>query len=332
MRLATASLLGLLGLLTPALSPGAPPPEKSALGSELAPELVGEGTISTPDDEFGGGPSPDGSILYFNKTAPPHYLYVLCESRRLDGRWGRPSVLPFSGRFRDTDGVLSPDGSSMLFASDRTIAGKDEHRFTIWRARKQGEGWADPQLVTGPVNAAGSQVFASETSAGHLYFTTSRKSGSYDVFRSQLVGGAYQAAEDLGPTLNGQGIATFEALIAPDESYLLLGSFGRTNGYGSADLFVSFSENGGWSRPRNLGPAINTPAREYSPRVSADAAWLYYTSERGMPTEKREVPLGYAEFVTKARGTMNGLGNLYWVPLDAVLHHARLSNEMGVIP
>src|SRR5262249_20364236 len=152
--------LGLLALFAPALSTGArgtQPPEKAASRPELIPELVGEGTISTPDDEFGGGPSPDGSIFYFNKTAPPHYLYILCESRLVGGRWSRPSVLPFSGRYRDTDGVLSPDGSSILFASDRPIAGKDEHRFTIWRARKQGEGWDDPRLVNGPVNEAGSQ-------------------------------------------------------------------------------------------------------------------------------------------------------------------------------
>src|SRR5262249_15118612 len=194
------------------------------------------------------------------------------------------------------------------------------------------EGWVQPRLVTGPVNEAGSQVFASETSDGHLYFTTSRKSGTYDVFRSRLVAGAYQAAEDLGPTLNGPEIATFEALIAPDESYLLLGSFGRANGYGSADLFISLPEGGGWSRPKNLGPVINTPAREYSPRVSADARWLYYTSERGMPTAKREDPLSYTGFVAEARGTMNGLGNIYRVPLEAVLRHARLANDMGVIP
>lgn len=102
----------------------------------IVPELVAEGRVSTPDDEFGGGPSPDGIIFYFNKTAPPHYLYVLCQSRLVNGRWSPPEVLPFSGRYRDTDGVISPDGSGLLFASDRPIAEKDEHRFAIWRKRR----------------------------------------------------------------------------------------------------------------------------------------------------------------------------------------------------
>jgi WD40-like Beta Propeller Repeat len=298
----------------------------------LNPELVGEGTVSTPDDEFGAGPSPDGSILYFNKTAPPHYLYVLCASRLINGKWGRPRVLPFSGRYRDTDGVLSLDGNSMLFASDRPIGGKDEHRFTIWRAKKNSDSWGDAEVLAGPVNEAGSQVFASETKSGTLYFTSSRKSGAYDVFRCQLVDGKYHEAEDLGPTVNGRGISTFEALIAADESYLLIGGFGRANGYGNADLFVSFPDAGGWSKPKNLGPLINTPAREYSPRVSADGKWLYFTSEKGLSTDKRDAPLTHAEFVEKSRGVMNGLGNIYRVPLELVLKTAREANEMGVVP
>ncbi len=296
----------------------------------IVPELVAEGRVSTPDDEFGGGPSPDGIIFYFNKTAPPHYLYVLCQSRLVNGRWSPPEVLPFSGRYRDTDGVISPDGSGLLFASDRPIAEKDEHRFAIWRAQKKGDGWDEPKLLPGPINESGSQVFASEARNGNLYFTSSRKTGSYDAFRSRLKDGVYQAAEDLGPSLNGPGIATFEAWIAPDESYMLLGSFGRANGYGSADIFISFAEAGTWTKPKNLGPQINTAAREYSPRVSGDGKWLYFTSEKGFPTEKREKPLTHAEFVERSRGVMNGLGNIYRVRLEPVLKNARTANEMGV--
>ena len=229
---------------------GAPPHAHRAAPAALVPELVGAGTVSTPDDEFGGGPSPDGTAFYFNKTAPPHYLYVLCESRLTNGRWGAPQVLPFSGRYRDTDGVITPDGSALLFASDRPIAGKDEHRFTIWKAQKKADGWAEPKLVNGPVNASGSQVFASEAANGNLYFTSSRKSGSYDIFRSKIVDGQYAAAEDLGPNLNGPGIATFEAWVAPDESYMLLGGFGRANGYGNADLFISSPKTAPGRSPR----------------------------------------------------------------------------------
>ena len=74
-----------------------------------APEMIGEGIISTDEDELGGGVSPDGQTLIFEKSAAPHYLYIMCESHLVNGAWSKPEILPFSGQYRDTDPVLSPD-------------------------------------------------------------------------------------------------------------------------------------------------------------------------------------------------------------------------------
>jgi Tol biopolymer transport system component len=287
------------------------------------PEMIGEGVISTADDELGGGVSPDGQTLYFEKSAAPHYLYIMCESHLVNGKWSQPEILPFSGQYRDTDPVLAPDGESLLFASDRPVDGKDLHRWSIWRARKTKTGWEEPKLVPGAVNSEGSQVFASMASNGNIYFASSRKTGDYDVFRARLVDGQYKEAEDLGPVFNGPGIDTFEATVAPDESYLLLGSFGRENGYGSSDLYVSFQREGIWAKPINLGPKINSRARDYSPRISGDGKWLYYTSERGFLEDQKEQVLTYEQFEGSMRGVANGLGNLYRVPLEPVLEAAR---------
>jgi WD40-like Beta Propeller Repeat len=308
-----------------------------------APEMIGEGIISTDDDELGGGVTPDGKTLIFEKSAAPHYLYIMCESHLVNGAWSKPEILPFSGQYRDTDPVIAPDGKSILFASDRPVNAKDLHRWSIWRARRIEEKntarsggatealerWSEPELVPGAVNSEGSQVFASIAANGNIYFASSRKTGDYDVFRAKLVNGQYKEAEDLGPVLNGPGIDTFEAEIAPDESYLLLGSFGREGGYGSSDIFVSYREQDGWGKPINLGPQINGRARDYSPRISGDGKWLYFTSERGFLDEKREKPFTYQEVNAGLSGVMNGLGNLYRVPLDPVLRAAR-KQQVGV--
>jgi len=300
-------------------------PSKAVEETPIVPEMIGEGVISTADDEFGGTPSPDGKTLYFDKTVPAHCLYVLCESHFVEGKWNKPEVLPFSGEYRDSDPVLSPDGATMFFASDRpaTPNGMDEHRFQIWQVKKTRDGWSKPALVNGAINTEGSQVFASVTNDGTMYFTSSRKTGSYDIFRARLTNGEYKEAEDLGPLINGSGIASLEAWIAPDESYLLIGSFGREGGYGNSDLFVSFNEKGTWGTPVNLGPVVNTAAREYSPRVSSDGEWLYYASEMGMPYEKREQPIIYQQFRDGMKSVRNGLGNIYRVPLKPILDTAR---------
>lgn len=305
-----------------------------------APEMIGEGIISTDEDELGGGVTPDGQTLIFEKSAAPHYLYIMCESHLVNGVWSKPEILPFSGQYRDTDPVIAPDGQSILFASDRPVNGKDLHRWSIWRARRRmadsGEkntakdgpatgaatGWEQPKLVPGAVNSEGSQVFASIAANGNIYFASSRKTGNYDVFRAKLVDGEYKEADQLS-SLNGPGIDTFEAAIAPDESYLLLGSFGREGGYGSSDIFVSYREGEGWGKPINLGPQINGRARDYSPRISGDGKWMYFTSEKGFLDDKHEQPFTYQSVRSKLQGITNELGNLYRVPLEPVLRAAR---------
>jgi WD40-like Beta Propeller Repeat len=303
--------------------PSAAPRPADAEEGIPAAELIGEGVISTDDDELGGGVTSDGNTLIFEKSAAPHYLYMMCESQLVNGKWGKPEILPFSGQYRDTDPVLAPDGQSILFASDRPVNGKDLHRWSIWSARKSASGWEEAKLVPGPVNKQGSQVFASLAANGNIYFASDRKTGTYDVFRSEFVDGEYQEAEDLGPIINGPGISTFEATIAPDEDYLLLGSFGRQPGYGSSDIYVSFSEGGKWGQPLNLGTQVNTKARDYSPRISGDGKWLYFTSERGFLDQKSEQPYTVQSLSEGLASVTNGLGNLYRIPLEPVLKAAR---------
>jgi hypothetical protein len=88
--------------------------ESSAQNGAQQPELIGEGTVSTPDDELAGNITADGTTLYFEGSAPPHYLYILYESHVVKGKWQKPTVLPFSGQYKDTDPVLSPDDQTLL--------------------------------------------------------------------------------------------------------------------------------------------------------------------------------------------------------------------------
>jgi WD40-like Beta Propeller Repeat len=315
--LLTATLVALTSTSFPAA------PQTGGEGSAPKPEMIGEGVLSTSDDEFGGSLSPDGTTIYYDITVPAHYLYVMCESRLVKGKWQTPEVLPFSGLYRDSDPVLTPDGKTLLFASDRPWQGHDERSFYIWSVKRTEDGWGEPKPMEGPVNSAGSQVFASLANNGNLYFTSDRNQGRFDIYRSRLVNGKYQEAEDLGAEVNGEGIWSLEALVAPDESYLLIGSFGRQPSFGNSDLFISYNQNGAWSKPKNLGPIINTPAREYSPRISPDGKWLIFTSEQGMQSEKREQAFTSEEFSRRASGVLNGLGNLYRIPMDYVLQSTR---------
>lgn len=287
-------------------------------------EMIGAGVVSTPFDEFGGAISPDGNSLYFDRSVPAHYAYTLWVSHKSGDGWGTPELLPFSGRYRDSDPVLSPDGNVLLFASDRPVGGVDLHAFHIWAVRLTPGGWSEPYPMPGPVNAEGSQVFASMTASGDLYFSSNRGGhGNYQVYRSRLVAGVYQPAEKLGPAINPEGSYTADVFAAPDASYLLLGIYGARDGYGSYDLYVSYRRGDDWSVPINLGPAVNTAAREYSPRVTPDGKYLIFTSERGFGTQRPDKPLTYDAFETGTHGILNGLGNIYRIDMRYVLSSTR---------
>src|SRR2546423_1363780 len=78
-------------------------------GPVTEPRLFGEGVISTRDDEFGATFTPDGKTCIFSVSIPRHYLYVILVSQFTRGKWSTPEVAPFSGAYRDSDPVLSPD-------------------------------------------------------------------------------------------------------------------------------------------------------------------------------------------------------------------------------
>src|SRR5262249_14372643 len=127
MRIATRYKIGgiFLSLFVTCFADGQAPAIQFPPSEAPKAEMMGEGALSTPDDEFGGALSSDGKTIYYDVTVPPHYLYIMCESHLVDGKWQRPEVLPFSGQYRDSDPVLTPDGKTLLFASDRPRNGVD---------------------------------------------------------------------------------------------------------------------------------------------------------------------------------------------------------------
>ena len=281
------------------------------------PRMFAEGVISTPFDEFGLTFSNDGRTAFFNRSVPRSNLYFICTSAYRNGRWSEPEVASFSGRYWDFDAVVSPDGSRMVFASDRPVPGhpKADQDFDIWMVEKTGTGWSEPRHLDDAVNSGEDETFASLAANGTLYFVSGREGGRAHlaIYRSKLVNGRYQAAEKLKGEVNSPDNWSLEVLVSPDESYLLLVPYGRKDGYGSFDIYVSEQKNGEWTAPRNLGPKVNGEQRDYSPRLSPDGKYLFWTSERGFGK-----PKNYREFVEQSHRTLNGWGNIYQIELSAI--------------
>jgi Tol biopolymer transport system component len=281
--------------------------------------MFAEGTVSTNGNEFGGVFTPDGKEFYFTKSVPQSYLYMICVSRLKDEKWSEPEAAPFSGRYRDFDAVISPDGSKLFFVSDRPVPGEYKTDYDIWYVERKQYGWSEPTNLSAPINTDAWEWFASVTRDGTLYFAADRSGGfrNTHIYRSRFVNGRYAEPEKLSEAINSESIET-EPYISPDESFLLFSSYGRLDGSGDWDIYISYNQNGKWTKARNLGPKVNTSARDYSPRLTPDGKYLFFTSERSFATKPLQRALSYQELVRNLRGVLNGNGNIYQISLSAL--------------
>jgi hypothetical protein len=284
-----------------------------------APTLVGPGVISTGDDESHPTPSPDGAVLYFLKNTPSFDFWTIVHSERQDGNWTRPRTTPFSGQFADADLVFTPDGRRAYFVSTRPVNGQARTDTEIWSLERDADHrWREPRHVD-ELSSPGDEWFPTLTAQGTLYFGSSRPGGlgGSDIWRSRLVDGRYQPPENLGAPVNSKG-EEIEAFVSLDESLLVIAAGNRGDGLGAYDLYVARRQSDRWTAPRNLGAPVNSPAWEFSPRVSPDGKLLLFTSSRGFGLEPQSRALAFDELERRIRAPGNGLRDIYVIRTDAL--------------
>ncbi len=101
--------------------------------------------------------------------------------------------------------------------------------------------------------------------------------GDYDIASARL-----QTGERLGEIAQNPAsrLLSWESQPAftPDGRTLYFVS-SRLDGIGGTDIYkMNLNDEGVWSTPTNLGPAVNTPCDELTPFVSSDGNWLYFSS------------------------------------------------------
>ena len=281
--------------------------------------VFGGGIISTGSFDSHPAFTPDGKTLYFLRSTPNFNLWTIVFSHFERGRWNTPQVASFSGQYSDADPFISADGSRLYFISNRPVPGKAKPDLDIWMVEKAGTSWSEPKNVGASVNSAGNEWYPTIAANGTIYFGSDREGGKgrTDIYRCRLVDGKYTEAENLGDSINTP-FNEFEALIAPDESFLILMAGGRPDAKGGFDLYISYNRDSAWTKPTNLGDQINSSGNEYSPAISPDGKYFFWTSTRSFAEQTLEKRLNYEELMTKLQSPRNGLGDIYYIDLSTL--------------
>lgn len=242
-------------------------PSANIIKPGAKPVLFAPGVIST-DEEFAPSFTPDGNTVYFSGASSKIYF-----SKLVNGKWGKPVVAAFSGRWGDMDPFISPDGKRLFFSSYRPLDGANQPQKNahIWYVdHLSGDNWAAPHHLDAPVNLAGIDNYAPSVSrAGTLCFFSPRRDVNYKrkSYTAQWLGDHYDEPK---PILLRDTVK--DTFIAPDEHYLLFAC--------GHDIYISYRNGRGWAAAEKLGAQVNSGQANYCPYVSPDGKMLYYAADQ----------------------------------------------------
>jgi hypothetical protein len=250
------------------------------VAAPAAPAIVDLGGILNADGDDTIAFTPDGDTVFFDRTIDSHKFVMM--AHRVKGRWTAPEIAPFSGHWYDQNPVISPDGSFLIFNSDRptsttgkslvhTFFGKPSPGSNLWRVERNGGGWSAPVWLGATINDSPFIDFPSIVNDGSIYFIR-RDQGAVHIFRSQYQDGKYLQAQRVA--IGDPMVTTHDPAVAPDESFIVF-DYGKVkNGLGR--LCIAFREGDHWSKPLDLGDDINRDI-PWGAHLSSDHRTVFYS-------------------------------------------------------
>lgn len=263
----------------------------------LTPLIFAIGFVSTEYRQLNAVFTPDMKEFYFAVQKPNAPLSIMV-TKQVNNQWTTPAAVSFSGKYSDVDHSISPDGRTLFFSSGRPLkkGEKPKRDHDFWMTKRSAGEWTEPQHLGLEVNSEREDYYPVVTKNGTLYFSSQREGeGTNNIYRSQLQDGKYGKGEKLGDTVNSSS-RDFDPFIAPDENFIIFASE-RPGGFGASDLYISFrKKDGTWTKAKNMGEKINSSSSDYTPMLSPDGKYLFFTSGR------------------------SGVDDIYWIDAKIIEH------------
>jgi len=215
--------------------------------------------------------SADGNTFCFSRRK---YAYI---TENTDQGWTVPKQIK-SIPYKTAYCCLSLDANSIYFIS----CYDPSPRYDLFRCQRTSDGWSTPQELGPPFSSPAREHGISLAANSSIYFFRSKRGSGGSggrIFYAPFVGNTWPRVEHV--SLNTHYKATCPG-IAPDESFMVFTAKDLPGGYGHMDLYLTLHlPDGAWSKPRNLGPRINSAYIEHAPRISPDKKYLFFNRSNG---------------------------------------------------
>ncbi len=198
-----------------------------------------------------------------------------------------------NSEYAELNPVISPDGRTLYFGrkshpanrfgvkGSETIAGSQD----IWFSEKVGNAWSTARRLSDILNRDQYNTILSISPDGQtILLKGAYVNGSYITrgfsLANKTAGGwtVPQKIDIPGYEQMSKGKNEYGYLTMDGKAILL--AFSRKKNSEDDDIYVSFLENGKWTRPMDLGDGINSKYSETTPFLSADGKTLYFSSDR----------------------------------------------------
>ncbi len=165
---------------------------------------------------------------------------------------------------------------------------------TVWWSERQSDGsWGPARLMPSPVNSDANVIICSVLPDNNALFLARPLGALAQVLQGDDVAALTHRTKDGWSEpeylkIKGfrHALPRYGAALSPGNKVLLL-AIGNEESVGGLDIYVSFLESDGrWSKPRDLGPAVNSKENDYGMSIAPDDATVYFASNR---------PGGYGE-------------------------------------
>lgn len=197
---------------------------------------------------------------------------------------------PINSTYPEHSSVISADDQIIIFTSERpdTKGGK-KYAFDgtyyedLYISYNNDGKWTEPVSLSDNINTDHQDASVFLTSDGHtliIYrYSPDNKLGhnSGQLFTSEYNGKEWEEPVALPHPINSKYWES-SACFSAEGEYIYFTS-NRKGGYGGTDIYKSqHLEDGSWSKPKNLGPTINTKYDETSPFLHPNGKTLYFSS------------------------------------------------------